>query len=197
MGKETGKIVGLKDIHVALLVQDNAEGIQYDTPQKLARSIKAKITNKSSSSKEYSDDAVEDIIHNFDGLDIEIEVNKLTLAERALLQGATIDTSGKLIESKDDIPPTLALGFKSKTSTGKYRFVWCLKGQFSPASDEYETETEKPNSKTASLKGEFYARANDGQYRYMADETDETSALHDTWFTTETLGNTVVEVTEE
>ncbi|WDC83429.1 hypothetical protein PL321_11845 [Caloramator sp. mosi_1] len=85
----------------------------------------------------------EDVISSFEGIDVEIELNQLSLESRALLQGAKV-VKGVLVESKDDISPIIALGFKSKKMNGKYRYVWLLKGKFELISDEYDTEAEKP-----------------------------------------------------
>lgn len=180
------RVIGFKDVHVAVVKQDNAEGFLYEKPEKLERSIKAKLTPKNSTEKIHSDDSVEDIINGFDGVDIEIELNALSLESRAKLQGAKLE-NGELRESKDDIAPTVAIGFKAKMSNGKYRFVWLTKGKFQPTSDDYETQKDKVDTKTASLKGEFYAREYDGIYRRIADETDETTDLHNTWFTLDNI----------
>jgi len=80
--------------------------------------------------------------------------------------------TGVLIESKQDLAPTVALGFKSKKHNGKYRFVWLLKGKFELAADEYDTEADKPAPKTAKLKGTFYSRDFDGNFRFIADEDE-------------------------
>lgn len=176
--------VGLKDIHIAILKTDDNEGVTYETPQKLERSIAAKIAPKTSSEKFYSDDSVEEVANAFDSMDVEIELNQLSIASRALLQGAKV-VKGTLLETKDDIAPTIALGFKSKKSNGKYRYVWLFKGSFELTEDEYATEEDKAKGKTAKLKGTFYAREYDGAYRLMADE-DETEidkATIDGWFT--------------
>jgi phi13 family phage major tail protein len=77
-------------------------------------------------------------------------VNQFSLASRAKLQGAKV-IKGVLIENKDDIPPTIALGFKFKKNNGKYRYVWLLKGKFELATDEYDTEVEKPMAQSAKL----------------------------------------------
>lgn len=176
--------IGLKDIHIALLTKDDGTGVTYATPSKLERAISAKLTPKVSSENIYSDDSVEDVITAFEGVDVEIEINQLSLESRAKLQGAKV-VRGVLIESKDDIVPTLALGFKSKKNNGKYRFVWLLKGKFELTADEYDTEGEKPQPKTAKLKGTFFARDNDGNFRFIADEdatgVDET--IISAWFT--------------
>ncbi len=100
--------VGLKDIYIATVTQDDSGAATYDTPSKLERAISAKLSPKTSSENIYSDDSVEDVILAFEGVDVEIEVNQLSLTSRAKLQGAKVVT-GVLIESKDDIPPTLLL----------------------------------------------------------------------------------------
>lgn len=176
--------IGLKDIHIAMLKTDDNEATTYDAPIKLERAISAKLSPKSNSDNIYSDDAVEDIITAFEGLDVEIEVNQLSLESRAKLQGAKV-AKGVLIENKDDIAPTIALGFKSKKNNGKYRYVWLLKGKFELATDEYDTEAEKPKAQSAKLKGKFYPREADGNYRFIADEDMEEvdKSIISGWFT--------------
>jgi len=176
--------IGLKDIHIAILKTDDATGTTYDPPIKLERAIAAKLTPKSNSENIYSDDSVEDIITAFEGVDVEIEVNQLSLTSRAKLQGAKV-VKGVLVENKDDLPPTLALGFKSKKNNGKYRFVWLLKGKFEIVADEYDTEAEKPKAQSAKLKGSFYSRDYDGNYRFIADEDAQgiDATIISSWFT--------------
>jgi len=177
--------VGLRDITIALLTADTVDVLTtYEAPTKLERSIKAQLTPKSSQVKLYSDDSVEEVINAFDSIDVEIELNQLTIESRAILQGATV-VKGVLIEKKTDIAPTLAMGFKSKKTNGKYMYVWLYKGSFSLSEDTFETEEVDVKDQTAKLKATFYAREYDGAYRVMADE-DATSYEATTgteWFT--------------
>jgi phi13 family phage major tail protein len=177
--------VGLKDITIAKLLTDVAGGTTtYDTPKKLERSIKASVQPKSNQLKTYSDDNVEEVLNTFDSIDVEIELNQLSLESRALLQGAKV-VKGVLLETKNDIAPVVALGFKSKKTNGKYRYVWLYKGSFELCSDEYDTEEDQPKPSTATLKGTFYARESDGAFRLIADE-DEVgidAATITGWFT--------------
>ena len=177
--------IGLRDIHIALLTKDDSTAATYAAPTKLERAISAKLTPKANSENIYSDDIVEDIVTSFDSVEVEIELNQLSLTSRATLQGSKV-VKGVLIESKEDIPPTVALGFKSKKHDGNYRFVWLLKGKFELATDEYDTEAEKPAPKSAKLKGTFFARDFDGNYRFIADEdeVDVDEAIIAAWFTT-------------
>lgn len=111
--------IGLRDIHIAVLTKDDSTGVTYSTPEKLERAISVKLSPKSNSENIYSDDTVEDIITAFEGVDVEIEVNQLSITSRAKLQGSKV-VKGILVENKDDMPPTIALGFKSKKNNGKY-----------------------------------------------------------------------------
>jgi phi13 family phage major tail protein len=176
--------IGLRDIHIAVLKSDDATVTVYDPPIKLERAISAKLSPKSNSENIYSDDSVEDIITAFEGVDVEIEVNQLSLTSRAMLQGSKVG-KGVLVENKTDIPPTIALGFKSKKNSGKYRFVWLLKGKFELATDEYDTEAEKPKAQSAKLKGNFYSRESDGNYRFICDEDIQgvDATIIGSWFT--------------
>lgn len=176
--------IGLKDIHIAILTKDDAESFTYDAPIKLERSINAKITPKANTEVVYSEDSIEEIIDAFESCDVEIELNQLSLESRAKLQGANL-VDGTLLENKDDNAPVLAFGFRSKKSNGKFRYVWLYKGKFELASDEYETLGEKPKPQSAKLKGTFYDRENDGNWRFMADEDIEgvDSVLLTDWFT--------------
>lgn len=176
--------IGLKDIHIAVMTKDDSTEVTYQSPVKLERAISARVSPRVTSENIYSDDTVEDVISSFEGIEVEIETNQLSLDSRAKLQGAKI-VKGVLIESKDDIAPTIAIGFRSKKSNGKYRYVWLLKGKFELSSDEYDTEGEKPQPKTAKLNGTFFARDFDGNFRFIADEDalDIDPTIISSWFT--------------
>lgn len=176
--------IGLRDIHIALLESDASSGVTYKTPEKLERAISAKLSPKCNTENVYSDDAVEDTISSFEEVGVEIELNQLSLTSRSKLQGSNV-VKGVLIENKNDLAPTIALGFKSKKSNGKYRYVWLLKGKFELVSDEYDTESEKPKVQSSKLKGTFYARDFDGNYRFILDEDDTgvDTEIINAWFT--------------
>ena len=169
--------IGLKDVHVALIESDGVSGTVYKVPVKISRAITAKITPSVNSETLYSDDGVEDELSAFAGCEVEIEQNALTLEHRALLLGKRYQ-NGELVENSGDLPPKLALLFRSEKSNSTkanpvYRYCVLYKGKFSEIEDEYETKGEKPNSKTTKIKGKFYDRDSDGNWRLMLD-TDAT-----------------------
>lgn len=149
---------GLRDVYVAKVTANNEGAYAAETPVKLARAITAKISRKYSQETIYSDDGVEDVISDLEGLEVELEVNALAPQDRALLFGNLYD-SGFLVETAQDVCPEMAMGYRTRQLNGKYEFVWIYCGRFDASQDEeYETVGEKRNHKTATLKANFYPR---------------------------------------
>lgn len=179
---------GLRDIYVALLTQNTQTAYSTETPVKLARAIKSKISDKWSVEKVYSDDGTEDSITSYEGTEVELEIATLAPQDRAILFGQLYE-NGFLVKSKDDIAPEIALGFRSKRRNGKYEFTWLYCGKFGQGvDDEFETQAEKVAVKSNTIKGDFYDRQKDGLYQIVVDEsnllasnTDAKTAIAD-WF---------------
>lgn len=162
----------------------------------MARAIKAKISDKFTSEKLYSDDGVEGMLQAYEGTDVELEVNTLAAADRAAFFGQAY-LNGFLLKSAEDEAPEVALGYRVRRLNGKFDFVWMYCGRFAKGNeDNYETEADKKNAQTNTVKGEFYQREKmdkvDGKdvhlYEVRVDEsnlaTEDTGAAAaiKTWF---------------
>ena len=82
---------------------------------KLARAIKAKIDEKWTSEKIYSDDNTEEVITSYEGTDVELEINALAPQDRVILFGQLYE-KGFLRKSSDDRAPEVA--GEKENSTG-------------------------------------------------------------------------------
>ena len=58
---------GCRDFYIAKITQNDATGYVAGTPVKLARAIKAKVDEKWTSEKIYSDDGTEEVINSYEG----------------------------------------------------------------------------------------------------------------------------------
>lgn len=180
------RTIGLRDISFAELLTDvKGTGATYGQVKKYERSVSAKLTPKTNSDTSYSDDEVEDIITTFSQVDVEIELNQLSVPTRAFLQGSKI-INGILVENKDDQAPYVYMVFKSKKSNGAFRYVCLFKGKFELVSDDHQTQEEKIKQGTAKLKGTFICREFDGNYRLISDSDDIGVVVADLekWFET-------------
>lgn len=170
------RFVGLKDFYVAVVTENTESAYTTDTPVKLARAIKAKISDKRSSEDLESDDGTEETLDAYEGTEVEIEVNSLAPQDLAMIFGHKYE-NGFLVKSRDDKAPEVALGYRARKLNRKYEFVWLYAGRFAEGKDENrETYGKKPTAQTETVKGTFYERALDGATEIRVDEDNLTAA---------------------
>ena len=179
---------GLKDIYIALVQKNETTEYIASTPVKLARAIKAKIDEKWSSEKIYSDDGTEEVITSYEGTDVELEINALAPQDRVILFGQ-LYKHGFLVKTSDDRAPGVAIGWRERKLNGKYEFKWLYVGKFAEGiSEEAATKEGKLSPSTKSIKGSFYERSIDNRYEVSVDEsnlvTEDTDAAEaiKNWF---------------
>ena len=152
---------GCRDFYIAKLTQNDAKAYVAETPVKLARAIKAKVDEKWSSEKIYSDDGTEEVINSYEGTEIELEVNALAPQDRQILFGQLYE-NGFLVKTADDKAPEVAVGWRERKLNGKYDFKWLYAGKFAEGiSEEASTKEGKLSPTTKSIKGSFYERSLD------------------------------------
>ena len=179
---------GCKDLYAALVLQNTAMQYVAGETRKLSRMVKAKIDEKWTSEKIYSDDETEEVITSYEGTDVELEVNALAPQDRAFLFGQRYE-NGYLVKTSNDMAPEVAIGWRERKLNGKYEFKWLYVGKFAEGiSDEANTKEGKLSPTTKSIKGSFYERSLDNQYEISVDEsnlideyTDAKTALAN-WF---------------
>jgi phi13 family phage major tail protein len=124
---------GCRDFYIAKITQNDATGYVAGTPVKLARAIKAKVDEKWTSEKIYSDDGTEEVINSYEGTEIELEVNALAPQDRQILFGQLYE-NGFLIKTADDKAPEVAVGWRERKLNGTYDFKWLYAGSLQRAS---------------------------------------------------------------
>ena len=163
---------GCRDFYIAKITQNTATGYVTETPVKLARAIKAKVDEKWTSEKIYSDDGTEEVINSYEGTELELEINALAPQDRNLLFGQLYE-NGFLVKTSDDKAPEVAVGWRERKLNGKYEFKWLYAGKFAEGiSEEANTREGKLSPTTKSIKGSFYERSIDSKYEISVDESN-------------------------
>ena len=171
---ERSRVVGLKDICVAEVTTNDATTYAADTPTRLAKAITATIKETFEVEYLYSDDEVEDTTETFVKAEIELEVNRLTPGDYALLFDS-LYKSGYLVKSESDRAKEVALGFRAKQN-------YCGKAEH--PEESYETIKDKKTAQTQKITFTFYARKKedtvDGKAkRFYALKVDESQLLEE------------------
>lgn len=175
--------IGLKDLHYALMTADPLGGTPtYAVPVALAGAIMAGINPNTSSETLFADDGPNEVATTIGGIDLELNVVDLDLDTQAAFLGHTV-TAGVLKRKSTDIPPWLAIGFRTLKSNGKYRYTWLNKGKFSAPEQKHETKGDAINFQTPSIKGSFVRRDADEEWERHIDE-DHVDYVNQgaTWF---------------
>lgn len=183
-----GVLIGLKDLFAAEI--DETDGT-FGAPYRIAKAIEAKVAPKVSSAILYADDGAAESASAEGETEIELGIDSLSNAIYAKLLGKKVDANGVVEDSTGDIPPQVALMFRSLKSNGKYRYVVYYKGSFQAPEETYKTKGESIEYNTPTIKGVFVHSDSmlntkgEGIKRRVADEDDPLMkpAVFTSWFT--------------
>jgi phi13 family phage major tail protein len=103
----------------------------------------------------FADDGPMETASTLGKIEVEIQKNALKPSEKADLLGHQIDTMGGLVSGDTDIPPYVAIGFRTLKSNGTYRYVWLYKGMFMDPEDNSETKGDGINFQADTITGNF------------------------------------------
>lgn len=181
-----GVTIGLRDVHYALLTKDETGvgGITYAAPVPIIGAITADINPNSSNETLFADDGPMETASALGQITLDLNVADLPLDVQAVLLGHTI-SAGVMVRKASDVPPWVAIGFKSLKSNGSYRWVWLVKGKFSVPEQKGATKADKVAFQTPTIKGNFVKRDGDDVWQKTADEdaTGYLATTGDGWFT--------------
>jgi phi13 family phage major tail protein len=174
-------LVGLKDLHYALLITD-AGSTTYGAVKPIAGAISASIDPAVNTSTLYADDGPDEVASALGEITVELQIKDLPLDIQSALLGHETPSGGVVIKKASDAAPYVAIGFKSLKSTGKYRYVWLYKGKFQLPEENYKTKEENVEFQTPTITGKFVKRISDGNWMSMGDEDDTGFTSGATWF---------------
>jgi phi13 family phage major tail protein len=187
---EYKSVVGLRDLYYALVTEDDANAYTAGTPKVLAPGMTAALAPSVNSATQYADDGPFDVMTAEGETKISLEVTSLPMITLAEITGAVYDATNHRMFDNGGTPPFVAVGFRSKKSSGGYKYFWFLKGRFSKPGEEAASDSDTPDPKP--LKLEFTAiktvyqyvmgATTDGVKRTVGD-TDDAGFSFTNWFT--------------
>lgn len=184
MGK--GVVIGLRNLVYAKMLTDPAPGqgqATYETPKLIAGAISANINPNASTGTLFADDGPFETATTIGQIEVELNVADLPLEVQAELLGHTYK-NGVLIRKAGDVPPWVAIGFKSLKSNGKFRYTWLAKGKFNIPEQNNQTKGDSVEFQTPTITGSFVKRECDDEWERHIDEDDEnfTPEMAANWF---------------
>lgn len=127
----------------------------YDAVKPAPGVISVNINPNASQETLFADDGPMETATTLGKIDVEINKAQLTTENKADLLGHLVDGNGGIVYGDSDVPPWVAIGFRTLKSNGKYRYVWLYKGKFTDPEDNNETKGDSINFQTDTIKGQF------------------------------------------
>lgn len=181
-----GVQIGVSDLHYAIMTSDEIDSTPaYEAPVKIPGVTTINVNPNASVETLFADDGPYESAATLGQIQVEIMAADLNLDTQAALLGHTVTAEGMLVRKSTDVPPNVAIGFRSLKSNGKYRYTWLAKGKFVPSEMNSETKGDTINFQTSSITGNFLKRASDDEWERHIDEdqAEWLQAHSDNWFT--------------
>lgn len=180
--------IGMKDVVIAELKSDTAEGATYGEIVPVVGAIDASVTPQNTEAEvQYADDGEYDAVYPDPEVEFRLQMVDLPLTVQEMILGNTIDQNGVLIRNANDKPGYFAVGFKSEKADHTMRCVWLYKVRAAPITENYATkEGETITRQTGEVQFTAIKRTYDGDYQAVADEglNGFTKEKMDTFFET-------------
>lgn len=176
--------IGLRDVHYAIATKDDATGTTYETPVRIAGAISANVNPNTASATLFADDGPYDSATTLGEIELELNMADIPPAVSAVMLGHAYN-NGLLVKKSTDVPPYLAIGYRSLKSNGAYRYTWLYKGKFTDGEQNNSTKGDDIEYQTPTLKGAFVKRAFDDAWQMEADSDDAnvSGSTITNWFT--------------
>jgi phi13 family phage major tail protein len=150
------RVIGLKNLHYAILTSDTTEGVEYETPKRLESAINLDIQDNTEQVTFYSDDKVEQVINAYAGKEVTLELGYLPNELEAAITGNTYNSeTGIFSQDVNAVAPEIALIFEAPKSNGASRYGVLYKGVFAVEGETYATQEDSVEGQTVKLKGVF------------------------------------------
>nr|DAQ35956.1 MAG TPA: tail tube protein [Caudoviricetes sp.] len=183
MGK--GVLIGVRNLHYAIMKTDDKTGATYEVPVKVAGVRTIDVKPSSGIDTLYGDDAPFDVADYLGDISVSVDAAQVPLNDLAALLGHTVN-KGVMEYKSTDTPPYVALLFESVKSNGQKRFVKLLKGKFAEPEENFQGKDTSTHWNTVKLTGHFVVREYDSAWKRVADEdaADYESTTGDGWYNT-------------
>lgn len=133
---------GVRRLMAAKLIEDNSEGMKFDTPFAVAGVAEISRTTSADSATHYYDNAAAIVIDSTGKDEVKVTISALPFDILADLTGQSYDDETGMFVEGERKSEYFALGYVTEKTDGTEIFVWRLKGKFGIPDSTHKTKDE-------------------------------------------------------
>lgn len=182
--------IGLDKLYYAKITEDESGNETYGTPVQLAKAMTAELSVELAEATLYADDGAAEVIKEFQSGTLSLGVDDIGVDAASDLTGATIDENHVLVSRSEDGGGAVAIGFRAKKSTGKYKYFWLYRVKFGIPATNLTTKGESIEFSTPTIEGTVLRRNKadvSGKHPWKAEVTEGDSGVRasiiSNWYT--------------
>lgn len=182
--------IGLDKLYYAKITEDTSGNETYGTPIILAKAMKADLSVELAEATLWADDGAAEVVKEFKSGKLALGIDDIGVSAAEDLTGATIDSNGVLISTSDDGGSPVAIGFRAKKASGKYRYFWLYKVKFGIPATNLQTKGDSITFQTPTIEGSVLRRNKlDGQNKHPwkaevnEDDSSVSTSIISGWYT--------------
>ena len=150
--------IGLDKLYYAKITEDKDGNETYETPTPLAKAMTADLSVELAEATLYADDGAAEIVKEFKSGTLSLGIDDLGAAIASDLTGATIDSDGVIISTQEDGGAPVAVGFRAKKASGKYKYYWLYRVKFGIPATNLATKGDSITFSTPTIEGTILRR---------------------------------------
>lgn len=151
MGKDVFEFRGVDSLVYAPVITDDIDKFECGVVKPLSPVAEIGKTTSTNSETHYYDNNPLIVINSTGADEVKLTIVPLDLETQAELTGQEYDSvSGSLIEGEIE-PRYFAIGYRTKGTDGKYRYVWRYKGKFGIPDETNVTEDDGTETNNTEL----------------------------------------------
>lgn len=165
-------VVGFEKIYVAHKLQDDIQGIKFDTPRYLPGVKELGLKPKESKDEFYAENKLWISETTLASVETELDITDLGKEDENYCMGHKLAQEGGVMYHDDDKAPELCILGKAIKGNGKARYIAIYNGAFGISDETYKGKEGKANFQSKKLKGTFAPLKNNGLWKWKIDEED-------------------------
>jgi phi13 family phage major tail protein len=182
--------IGLDSLYYAKITEDQ-NGIEtYGTPKVLAKAMTADLSIELIEAILYADDGASEVIKEFKSGALSLGIDDIGSLVAQDLTGCKIDSNNVVVSRSEDGGSPVAIGFRAKKASGKYRYFWLYRVIFSVPATSLATKGDSITFSSPTIEGTVFRRNKlDGENKHpwKAEVTEGDSGVAastiTSWFT--------------